>query len=71
MMLKIIKYFYPGLTILFFTLFTCLSTPAFAEEDNVLNVAGWDIYGDPEYVFKTIGFEDFEKRQVFKLNLNS
>lgn len=49
----------------FFLFLTLLWLPlqsATASDTEVLKIAGWDVYGDPDHPNKTIGFRSFEQK---------
>jgi putative spermidine/putrescine transport system substrate-binding protein/spermidine/putrescine transport system substrate-binding protein len=51
-----------SILILLFSLMTFFASTLLAEEQKVLRITGWDVYGDPDYPDKTIGFKSFEQQ---------
>ena len=45
-----------------------LTFSAYSHEANVLTIAGWDVYADPDNPNKTIGYESFEKATGVKIH---
>jgi len=56
-LITIAAVFFSGVTVFMF-----FERSVTADEQGILRVAGWDVYADPEYKNKTIGFRNFEEK---------
>ncbi len=62
-----VRYINSVALILFLSLTTSFTSHLLAEEQRVLRIAGWDVYGDPSHPGKTIGYESFEQKTGVKI----
>jgi len=52
---------------LLITLMSLLTPSLVTASDNVLKIAGWDVYADPKMPNKIIGYQAFEKKHNIKI----
>lgn len=61
------RYFINNTLVLLFCFILSFTQILQAEEQKILKITGWDVYGDPDNPEKTIGYKSFESKTGAKI----